>query len=65
MCCSIRSVKDRCQKQSKIFLNINNLIQGVSINKGIEDYASKIGPGEDQKLSLGPVKFEMIATHSS
>lgn len=37
----------------------------VSINKGVEGYTSKIGPGEDQKFSFGPVKFEMIATHSS
>lgn len=58
--------KERSQRQPKIFFfNLNNLMHEVSINKGVEGYTSKIGPGEDQKFSFGPVKFEMIATHSS
>lgn len=30
-------------------------MHGVSINKRVEGYTSKIGRGEDQKFSLGPV----------
>lgn len=57
--------KESKATQDFFFFNLNNLMHEVSINKGVEGYTSKIGPGEDQKFSFGPVKFEMIATHSS